>query len=255
MRWTILWTGKQESGATVQSLKFKQEELESIGELSEVCSQIVLKCLYLGRIGRPDILWSVNKHARSVTKWTHACHRRLQGWFLTLITQTISDNIVIWETRHSVVDWVCFKIQTLLVILRTQKSTPGGVLCMFWKLNIMFSQLDVQETDCCFAQFHRIWSHSSGCWIAYGWVTCSWSLGHSDWSSTFNQQQGPTQTYKPPGNGRSSWFQNQDPTCQKKTKDWSIERGGLRTYQHTFFSRCISVVHLWGPRSRDQNDN
>ena len=48
--------------------EFKQEELESTGELSEVCSQIVLKCLYLARIGRHDILWSVNKLARSVTK-------------------------------------------------------------------------------------------------------------------------------------------------------------------------------------------
>ena len=33
---------------------------------SKVCSQIVLKCLYEARIGRPDILWSVNKLARSV---------------------------------------------------------------------------------------------------------------------------------------------------------------------------------------------
>ena len=42
---------------------FKEEELKSVGELSKVCSQIVLKCLYLARIGRPDILWSVNKFA------------------------------------------------------------------------------------------------------------------------------------------------------------------------------------------------
>ena len=54
-----------------------EEELENIGELSEVCSHIVLKCLYMARIGRPDILWSVNKLARSVTKWTQACNRRL----------------------------------------------------------------------------------------------------------------------------------------------------------------------------------
>ena len=47
---------------------FKEEELKSVGELSKVCSQIVLKCLYLARIGRPDILWSVNKLARSITK-------------------------------------------------------------------------------------------------------------------------------------------------------------------------------------------
>ena len=50
--------------------QFKQWELESVGELSEVCSQIVLTCLYLARIGRPDLLWSVNKLARAVTKWT-----------------------------------------------------------------------------------------------------------------------------------------------------------------------------------------
>ena len=36
---------------------FKEEELKSVGELSKVCSQIVLKYLYLARIGRPDILW------------------------------------------------------------------------------------------------------------------------------------------------------------------------------------------------------
>ena len=41
--------------------------LKFVGELSQVCSQIVLKCLYLARIGRPDILWSVNKIARSIT--------------------------------------------------------------------------------------------------------------------------------------------------------------------------------------------
>ena len=33
-----------------------EEELKSVGELSKVSSQIVLKYLYLARIGRPDIL-------------------------------------------------------------------------------------------------------------------------------------------------------------------------------------------------------
>ena len=36
----------------------EEEEMKSVGELSHVCSQIVLKCLYLARIGRPDILRS-----------------------------------------------------------------------------------------------------------------------------------------------------------------------------------------------------
>ena len=56
--------------------QFKKEELESAGELSKSMLTIVLTCLYLARIGRPDFLWSVNKPARSVTKWRGACDRR-----------------------------------------------------------------------------------------------------------------------------------------------------------------------------------
>ena len=57
---------------------FKGEDLKSLGELAKVSSQIVLRCLYLARIGRPDILWSVNKLARSITTWTpKACDKRL----------------------------------------------------------------------------------------------------------------------------------------------------------------------------------
>ena len=44
------------------------KEIGSVGELYTSCSQIVLKCLYLARIGRPDILWSVTKLARAFTK-------------------------------------------------------------------------------------------------------------------------------------------------------------------------------------------
>ena len=46
----------------------KQEEWNSVRDLSQVCSQTVLKFLYLARIGRPDILLSVNKLARAATK-------------------------------------------------------------------------------------------------------------------------------------------------------------------------------------------
>ena len=56
---------------------FKEEEMKSVGEWSQVCSQIVLKSLYLARIVRPDLLRSMNKLARSITKWTKACDKRL----------------------------------------------------------------------------------------------------------------------------------------------------------------------------------
>ena len=56
---------------------FQRRRVEIRGSLSKVFSQIVLKFLYLARIGRPDILWSVNNSARSITKWTKACDKRL----------------------------------------------------------------------------------------------------------------------------------------------------------------------------------
>ena len=43
--------------------QFKKEELEAMGDLSKVWSDIVLKYLFLARIGRPAVLWSVNKLA------------------------------------------------------------------------------------------------------------------------------------------------------------------------------------------------
>ena len=41
---------------------------EIVGELSELCTQIGLTCLYLARIGRPGSLWTVNYLTTSVTK-------------------------------------------------------------------------------------------------------------------------------------------------------------------------------------------
>ena len=60
--------------------QFIAEENESVGDLSTFSSQIDLKCLYLARIGRIDILWSVNKLARASTKWTKSCDTRLASW-------------------------------------------------------------------------------------------------------------------------------------------------------------------------------
>ena len=77
------WQTKQSSNLYKSSTpclddhQFKKQELETVGELPKVCSQIVLKWLSLARIGRPDILLSVNELAGAVTKSTRACDRRL----------------------------------------------------------------------------------------------------------------------------------------------------------------------------------
>ena len=54
-----------------------KKKKKSVGELSTVlltnCSQNVC----MARVGRPDILWSVNKLAHAVTNWTKSCDKRL----------------------------------------------------------------------------------------------------------------------------------------------------------------------------------
>ena len=100
---------------------FKEEEMKSVGELSNTCSQIVLKCLYLARIRRPDILWSVNKLARSITKWTKACDKRLNrliSYIFIILVNT--NNIVMWVILPNNADWDCFKTLTSLEILKIQ---------------------------------------------------------------------------------------------------------------------------------------
>ena len=42
-----------------------------------------------------------------------------------------TNSIAMWETLPNNADWDCFKTPILQEILRTQKSTSGGTLCVF----------------------------------------------------------------------------------------------------------------------------
>ena len=96
----------------------KEEEMKSVGELSQVCSQIVLKCQNLARIGRLDILWSVNKLARSITKWTKACGKRLNQ-LISYIHHTCEYKQYCYVGNiANNADWDCFKTLTSREILR-----------------------------------------------------------------------------------------------------------------------------------------
>ena len=99
--------------------------------MSNTCSQIVLKCLYLARIGRPDILWSVNKLARSITKWTKACDKRLNRLISYLHhTSEYKQYCHVGNTAQQ-----CrlglFQDSDFAGDLEDSKSTSGGTLCVF----------------------------------------------------------------------------------------------------------------------------
>ena len=127
---------------------FKEEEIKSVGELSNVCSQIVLnqivlKCLHLGRIGRPDILWSVNKLARSITKWTKACDKRLNR-LISYIHHTSEYNQYchVGNTAKQCGIGTVSRLPILQDISRTQILLRVEH-CVFWKSYICSEQLDV----------------------------------------------------------------------------------------------------------------
>ena len=129
--------------------QFEEEENESVGELSTVCSQIVLKCLYLARIGRLDILWSVNKIARAVTKWTTACDKRL-ALLISYIHHTCeyrqycSVGNTAQQCRLGL-----FQDSDIAGDLEDSKSTSGGTrsLMHLRKSYTCANKLDVQKTD------------------------------------------------------------------------------------------------------------
>ena len=108
-----------------------EEEIGSVGELPTVCSQIVLKCSYLARIGRPDIPWSVNKLARSITKWTKACDKRLNR-LISYIHHTceyrqychVGNTAKLYRLG-------LFQDSVFAGDLEDSKSTSGGTLCVF----------------------------------------------------------------------------------------------------------------------------
>ena len=133
--------------------QFKEEEIGSVGEMSKVCSQIVLKCLHLARIGRPDILWSVNKLARVVTRWTKACYKCLAR-LISYIHHTCEFGQYCYMGNSA---QQCssglFEDSDFAGDFEDSKSTSVGLLCIFG------SETFVQKSRMCKKQIPA--SHSS----------------------------------------------------------------------------------------------
>ena len=162
-----------------------KEELKSVGELSKVCPQIGLKCLYLARIGRPDILCSVNKFARSITRWTKACDKRLSRLISYIhhtceYTQYCHVGNTSTTMQVGIVSglWLCWRSCRLKIDLKVN-------FAHIWKSYVCSQKLDVYEANFCFTQFDGIWDYLSWCRSTHGWNSRSWSLGFGFWSVAF----------------------------------------------------------------------
>ena len=85
--------------------------------------------ILFARIGRPDILWSVNKLARSITKWNKACDKRLNRLISYIhhtceYKQYCNVGNVAKQCRPGL-----FQDSDFAGDLEDSKSTSGGALC------------------------------------------------------------------------------------------------------------------------------
>ena len=118
---------------------FKEEEMKFVGELSQVCSQIVLKCLYLARIGRPDIQWTVNKLARSIHKMDQGLWQTLEiDWFHIFIILVNTNNIVMWVILVNNAEWGLFQDSDFAGDLRRFENPLLEEHCAFLEVIHLF---------------------------------------------------------------------------------------------------------------------
>ena len=105
-----------------------EADFETPGVLNTEAAKIVLKVVYLARVGRPDILWSVSTLAREVTKWTQACDKRLLRLMCYIsCTQTWTHKAFVGDAVTKC--WLAMFVDAGYAgDLRDSKSTSGSYL-------------------------------------------------------------------------------------------------------------------------------
>ena len=174
---TILWVGKQDDSTTPHSINsmpwwppLQRRRNKICWRIVKVCSQIVPKCLYLARIGRPDILRSVNKMHEQSPNGPELVLNAWLVWLWIFITQVNLSNIAMWETLHNNAGCDCFRTLTLLEILKTQNRLPVE-FCVFWEVTRLFPWVGCARDK---LQFHTVQQNpKSSLWtLDWDWTGC-----------------------------------------------------------------------------------
>ena len=128
------------STSRIDDHHFKEKELKYLGELSKVCSQIILKCLYLAHVRRPDILWSVKKTCTIHHKMDQSLWQTPES--IDLIHLNTNSNVM-WVTLQNNADWDCFKTPIWQEIWRIQNLHQVEYCAFFGCHAFCSNQLDV----------------------------------------------------------------------------------------------------------------
>ena len=144
---TILWVGKQDDSTTLQSIysmhrwqSFQRGRIEICRRIVKGMPQIVLKCLYLARIGRPDILLLSEQTCTIDYEMDQSLWHDWIVWYLTSITHVNTNSIVMWVILQNNAGWDCFKTPILREILRTQNLLRVEH-CVFLEVTHLFQKV------------------------------------------------------------------------------------------------------------------
>ena len=144
---TILWAGKQDDSTTLQSIysmhwwpSFQRRRIEICRRLVKSMLSNCSEMFILGtNIGRPDMLWSVNKLARSITQWTKASDKRSSRLisyihYTSEYTQYCHVGNTAKQCRLGL-----FQVSDFAGDLEDSKSTSTGTLCVFRTRSFQFA--------------------------------------------------------------------------------------------------------------------
>ena len=127
---TTLQSLKKVATPCIDDHQLAPEDFEKKGSLEPVCARIVLKVLFLARMGRPDLLWTVNVLAREVTKWNVACDKRLNRLICYLNAPQDYVQVCFVGDKAEDCKIALFTDASFAGDLRDSKSSSGAYMCL-----------------------------------------------------------------------------------------------------------------------------
>ena len=165
---------------------FKEEDLKSVGELSKVCFQFVLKCLTWHEL--ENLMFSgqwINLHDRSQTGQELVTNDYVV-WSFTFIIHVNTNSIVMWETLPNNADWDCFKTPILQEVLRIQ-NLHQVEHCAFWEVIRLFQSVGCVRNKLKFCTVQQ--NQKSFLWVQdWGWMVSPHLIMGSDRCSCWEHE-------------------------------------------------------------------
>ena len=206
------------------------------------CSEMSM----LSTNGRPDIQWSVNKFARSITKWTKVCDKRLNRLISYIhhtceYKQCCCVGITAKQCRLGL-----FQDSDFAGDLEDSKSTSGGTLCVFGShIFVRISWMCKKQTSVSHSSTNRSRNQLFGRWIEIRRDSCSRFVG----SDCFCFRKHDSDFWET-GATHYHWQESKiSRENQRAEKHW------LCSLKRPVFAPRSIVVCGWGQRSSDQDDH